>query len=84
MSTKQFTKAELDHLKERAIAANMAIGAHNEFVNFLRAQHEAPEQDGWQLGAKGFEMTAEKRIPSSAITDEGMNGILTEEVERFN
>lgn len=93
---KPFSKAELEHLKEKAMAANVAISIHNEFVNFLRQQHEAPEQEGWILGAKGFEMPvpnqregmqAPEKPPLASIMDvtsEGLNGVVNEEVERLS
>lgn len=82
---KPFSKAELEHLKEKAMNANMAIGIHNEFVAFLRQQHEAPEQEGWILGAKGFEMMpVSQTAPPPAMTDEGVNGIVAEEVRELS
>ncbi|MCC6457288.1 MAG: hypothetical protein IT328_20205 [Caldilineaceae bacterium] len=56
VEAKPFSKAELAHIKEKAMAANVAIQAHREFVEFLREQHEAPEDEGWMLGPKGFEL----------------------------
>lgn len=84
---KAFSKAELEHLREKAKNANMAIAMHNEFVEFLRTQHEAPERDGWLLGAMGFEMMQEPEKPPLAsvmdVTSEGVNGIVSEELEQF-
>jgi hypothetical protein len=82
---KTFTKAELEHLREKARNANTAIAIHNEFVEFLRVQHEAPEREGWLLGAVGFEMTqAKNETPPPADTGEGVNGLVAEEVQELS
>jgi hypothetical protein len=86
---KQFSKAELEHLKEKALNANMAIGIHNEFVAFLRQQHEAPEQEGWMLGAKGFELIPVAQTePPPVLTGEGWapsgNGKVDEQEGRLS
>jgi len=82
---KPFSKAELEHLKEKAMNANMAIAIHNEFVTFLRQQHDAPEQEGWILGTKGFEMMPLSQTdPPPVLTGEGVNGLVAEEVQQLS
>jgi len=48
-----FSEAEKKHLKAKALAANTAVSAYNEFLTFLREQHGAVGEE-WQLGEKGF------------------------------
>lgn len=50
-----FSEAEIKRLRVKADAANQAIADYNDWLAFLREQHEASEQERWTLGPKGFE-----------------------------
>jgi len=51
-----FTKAETKRLRALATEANDARAAWEEFVGFLYEQHEVKPEEGWVIGARGFEL----------------------------
>lgn len=51
---KEFTQPEREMLQIKATVANQKMAEHGEFLAFLRAQHGAPEAEGWQLHNVGF------------------------------
>lgn len=51
---KPFSKAELKRLERMAGAANNAVANYNEFVGFLREQHEAEDVKLWDFNDRGF------------------------------
>ena len=64
---KTYSQAELRRLKQLASEANAAIVAHSSFVEFLREQHDAPEEAGWEMTATGFEMKTVPDEPAPPI-----------------
>jgi hypothetical protein len=52
---RSFTKAEMKMFAQKYDAFQAAQKVVDEFVIFLREQHEIPEgEEGWQIGQNGF------------------------------
>jgi len=73
--TREFSKAELAHLREKANAANAAVAEYNKFLAFLREQHEIAEGDeSWQLTDRGFAQRAVP-VPAPALNGHVKEGV---------
>ncbi len=65
METKKFTKAQKRMLTDKVRQSNMAQGALNEFVGYLREEHGVDES--WQIlqNLTGFEKPEKPKKPET-------------------
>jgi hypothetical protein len=66
---RNFSKAEMKLFATKYEAFQAAQKLVDEFVVFLREQHEIPEgEEGWQIGQNGFFRMDKEIPPASAAT----------------
>jgi hypothetical protein len=78
MEERIFTKAEMKVFAAKYETFQQAQRVVEEFVDFLKEQHEA-EGEGWQIGQNGFFRMQEE--PSQTIIDVPQGGSASENGE---
>jgi beta-glucosidase/6-phospho-beta-glucosidase/beta-galactosidase len=51
---KRISTVEMEELVDYVNEARRAQAAQDKFASFLRKQHSAPAEDGWNISADGF------------------------------